>query len=123
MKGKDIILCDFLSRETHDNSNPHETIPKSFNMHNVLHENYYNLGEIENYLVQMHSQTKSSGVELPEVHDVRKNLDPHIPPEKKTHANPINGKRISTEKPRIGQGRHVDSPLFSMMTSLGASVS
>ena len=80
MKGKDIILSDFLSRQTHDNSNPHETIPISFNMHNVLHENYYNLGEIKSYLVQMHSQTKSSGVKLPEVHDMRKNLDPHIRP-------------------------------------------
>ena len=27
MKSKDMILSDFLSRQTHDNSNPHEIIP------------------------------------------------------------------------------------------------
>ena len=39
MKGKDMILIDFLSRQKSDNSNPHEIIPTSFNMHNILHEN------------------------------------------------------------------------------------
>ena len=38
MKGKDMILSDFLSRQKHDNSNPHEITPISFNMHNILHE-------------------------------------------------------------------------------------
>ena len=51
-------------------------------MHNVLHNIYYNIGETERYLVQMRSQTKSSGVKLPEVHGIRKNLDPNILPEK-----------------------------------------
>ena len=39
MKGKDMILSDFLSRQKHDDSNPHEIIPISFTMHNVLHKN------------------------------------------------------------------------------------
>ena len=39
IKGKDMILSDFLSRQQHDDSNPHEIIPISFNMHNILHEN------------------------------------------------------------------------------------
>ena len=38
MKGKDMILSDFLSRQTHDNSNLHDIILISFNMHNTLHE-------------------------------------------------------------------------------------
>ena len=46
-KGKDMILSDFLSRENDNNSNPHEIIPISFNMHNLLHEKYYNIGKIE----------------------------------------------------------------------------
>ena len=79
-----MVMSNFLSRQTHDKSNPHEIIPISFNMHNVLHKNYYNLGEIDNYLVQMHSQTKSSGIKLPEVHCMRKNLDPNILLEKQT---------------------------------------
>ena len=83
IKGKDMVLCDFLSRQNNDDSNPHEIMPISFNMLWVLHENYYNT---ENYLVQTRSKARSSGNKLPEVHGVRKNLDPKIKPEK--HANP-----------------------------------
>ena len=36
IKGKDMVLSDFLSRQNNDNSNAHEIIPLSFNMHNVL---------------------------------------------------------------------------------------
>ena len=39
IKGKDMILSDFLSRHNHNNSNPHEIIPVSFNMYQVLHKN------------------------------------------------------------------------------------
>ena len=38
-----MILSDFLSRHKHNDSNSHEVIPISFNMHNVLHEKYYNV--------------------------------------------------------------------------------
>ena len=40
-----MIFSDFLSRQKHDDSNPHEIIPISFNMQNVLHSRYYNIGE------------------------------------------------------------------------------
>ena len=99
-----MILCDFLSRQKHDNSNPHEIIPISFNMHNILHEKYYNIGKSEKYLVQMWSQTKSSGIKLSEVHDVSKNLDPSIQPEKQS-IRPFIGNEISQEEPRICQGK------------------
>ena len=79
-----MVFSDFLSRQKHDNSNPHEIIHISFNMYQVLHEKHYDTG---NYLVQTRSQTKSSGIKLPEVHGMRKNLDPNILPEKQ-HANP-----------------------------------
>ena len=35
IKGKDMVLSDFLSRQNNDNSNPHEIIPISFNMYKV----------------------------------------------------------------------------------------
>ena len=54
-----MVLSDFLSRQNNDNSNPHEIIPISFNMHKVLQENYY---KIDNYLEQMRTQTQSSGI-------------------------------------------------------------
>ena len=66
-----MVLSDFLSRHNPDDSNPQEVIPISFNMHNLLHEKYYNIGKLEIYLLQTQSQTKSSGVKLPEVHGVR----------------------------------------------------
>ena len=43
MKGKDMILSDFLSRQKHDDSDPHEIIPISFNMYNTLYETYYRI--------------------------------------------------------------------------------
>ena len=48
IKGKDMILSDFLSRQKHDNSNPHEIIPISFNMQSILHDRYYKIGNLEN---------------------------------------------------------------------------
>ena len=63
----------------------------------VLDENYYN----EKYLIQTRSQTKSSGIKLPEVHGMGKNLDPNLKPEKQ-HTIPKQG---NIERPCIGQGR------------------
>ena len=31
-----MALSHFLSRQRHDNSDPHDIIPISFNMHNIL---------------------------------------------------------------------------------------
>ena len=47
-----MVLSDFSSRQNHNDSNPHEVIPTSFNMHNVLHEKYYNIGKTEKFWVQ-----------------------------------------------------------------------
>ena len=82
-----MVLNDFLSRQNTNNSNPNEIIPISFNMHKVLQENYY---KIDSYSVQTRSQARSSGIKLPEVHGMRKNLDSNIKPEKQ-HAKPIKG--------------------------------
>ena len=46
IKGKGMVLSDFLSRQKHDNSNSHEIIPISFNMCQVLHEKYYDIEKI-----------------------------------------------------------------------------
>ena len=82
IKEKDMILSDFLSRQKHDDSDPHDIIPISFNMHKVLHKKYYNLGLTEKYLVQTQLQTKSSRIKLPEVHDIKKILDINSLPRK-----------------------------------------
>ena len=68
-----MILSDFFSRQKNDDSNPHEIIPLSFNMCQVL-DNYYN----EKYLIQTRSQTTSCGTKLLEVHGVGKNLNSNL---------------------------------------------
>ena len=75
-----MILSDFSSRQKHDDSNPHEIIPISFNMQNVLQFTYYNIGERKKgkYSFQTRLQAKSSGINLQEVHGVDKGIDPHI---------------------------------------------
>ena len=79
-----MILSDLLSRKKHYDSNPLEIIPISFNKQGIVQIRYYNLGERnqEKYLVQTRSQAKSSGLKLPEVHDISKGLDPNIQAEK-----------------------------------------
>ena len=98
MEEKDMILSDFLSRQKNDDSNPHESIPISFNMCKILDDNYYN---IEKYLIQTKSQARSSGIKLPEVHGMGKNLDSNIKSERQ-HAISKQGNK---ERPCTGQGR------------------
>ena len=103
IKGKDMILSDFLSRQDPGDEDTKEIIPISFNMRSVLQDKYYKVNESEEmYMVQTRSQTKASGVQLPEVHGSRKRLDPHRIPEKQSQ--PITGLDVD-RKPRIGQGR------------------
>ena len=91
VKGKDMVLSNFLSRQKTDNSNPHEIIPISFSLRRILHENYYRISNLtrtidvrtNKYLVQTRSQTESSGIKVPEVHGANKGLIPHLKPEHK----------------------------------------
>ena len=103
IKGKDMILNDFLSRQDPGDEDTKEIIPISFNMRSVLQDKYYNvIKNEEKYMVQTRLQIKASGVQLPEVHGLRKRLDPHRIPEKQSQ--PIVRLDID-RKPRIGQGR------------------
>ena len=38
-----MMLSEFVLRQTQDDSDPHDTIPISFNMHNTLYEKYYKI--------------------------------------------------------------------------------
>ena len=103
IKGKDMILSDFLSRQEIDNSNANEIIPISFNISSVLQDKYYSLErESEIYMIQTRSQTKVSGAQLPEVHGSKKGLNPHKKSE--NQPQPIVSLEIGI-KPRLGQGR------------------
>ena len=104
MKGKDMILSDFLSWQRNDTSNPSKIIPISFNTYSILEDNRnidkHKIND-EKYLIQTHSQAKSSGTKLLEVHGIRKELNPNLRPEKQ-HTMPKQG---ISEKLWVGQGR------------------
>ena len=51
IKGKDMVLSDFLSRQQGDTSDPHQTIPISFNMKEILRKNYQNIVK-DTFMVQ-----------------------------------------------------------------------
>ena len=73
MKGKDMILSDFLSRQKNDDSDPSEIIPISFNAYRILEENR-KIDVCRNeqkFLIQTCSQAKTSSTKLPEVHGAR----------------------------------------------------
>ena len=58
IKGKDMVLSDFLLRQIGEDSDLHEIIPISFNIKEVLKENYQNIVK-DMYMVQTRSQTKA----------------------------------------------------------------
>ena len=118
IKGKDMVLSDFLSRQKMDDSNPHKLIPIMFTLRNQVDNHFYRINsrtdkpKTDKYLVQTRSQAKSSSIKIPEIHGANKGLDPHVKPGKQrplpsipTH---IVDKGLPTHpipKPRIGQGR------------------
>ena len=66
IKGKDMVLSDFLSRQQGDNSDPHQIIPILFNMKEILKKDYQNAVK-DTFMVQTRSQTKSKDMKTPAV--------------------------------------------------------
>ena len=66
IKGKDMILSDFLSRQLVDDSDPHQIIPISYNIKEMLKENYQNMVK-DTYMVQTRSQAKAKSANTPTV--------------------------------------------------------
>ena len=84
IKGKDMVLSDFLSRQKMDNSNQHEIIPISFTLKSLAGNHFYGINNEINqpktskYLIQTRSQAKSSGIKVLEIHSANKGLNPHV---------------------------------------------
>ena len=98
------MLSVFLSRQAHDDSNPHEIIPVSFNMYNVLYETYYRIEMKDQYLVQTHSQMKVAGIVLLEVHRAKKAITVESPKPQ------IPVKQVDKNKPRPPENVWPGSP-------------
>ena len=58
IKGKDMILSDYLSRQIEDDSDPHKIIPISFNIKEILKANDQNMVK-DTYMVQTRSQAEA----------------------------------------------------------------
>ena len=87
VKGKDMKICDFLSRIDVDKGNPGEVIPISFNSFSMLNTiRKVTLYQANNLLVTTRSKTKAEGATLLPVHGVQKHLDPAVKPE---HDKPV----------------------------------
>ena len=71
LKGKDMILADYLSRNRNEDEDPADLIPVSF----------CKIRDIEDFCVATRASVKASGETVPEVHGVDKELDPHVMPE------------------------------------------
>ena len=88
IKGKDMVMSDFLSRQKTDDSNPHELIPISFMLRSQVDNHFYSINsrtdqpQTDKYLVQTRSQAKSRGIKIPEIHGANKGLHPHVKPGK-----------------------------------------
>ena len=80
VKGKDLILTDFLSRIRSDDSNPEEVLPISFvDMSMESKPLEYNLN------IRTRSAAKHDGDVAPAVHGHNKLLNPHKKPEHQPH--------------------------------------
>ena len=87
VKGKDMKICDFLSRIDVDRGNPGEVIPISFNSFSMLNTiRKVTLHQANKLLFATRSMTKAEGAVLPPVHGVQKHLDPAVKPE---HDKPV----------------------------------
>ena len=71
-------------------------------LENILNSNNNNFGDGK-YLIQTHSQAKTSGIKLPEVHGVGKSLDLNFRPEKTAHFSQT--RKIREGAKRSGKSR------------------
>ena len=103
VKGKDMLLCDFLSRIHSDDSDRHNLIPIAFHQMelepvqynpNEILEYFYRLEELryyifaenprpeQQYFIMTRQAAQAAGTSMPEVHGAHKPLDPDLKPEK-----------------------------------------
>ena len=79
VKGKDMILCDYLSRIAVDNGDPGEVIPISFNVlaqYRLAIDHITESFMITNFMVATRSSTSAAGIKLPPVHGAQKGCRP-----------------------------------------------
>ena len=81
VKGRDMILADYLSRHRNKDMDPSDLIPISFCCMDVFRGFLETSNGLEVYNIGTRSSTKASGEKPPEVHGADKPLDPNLKPE------------------------------------------
>ena len=81
VKGRDMILADYLSRNRSKDIDPSQLIPISFCCMDVYRGLLETEIGLEMYNIGTRSSTKASGEKSPEVHGADKPLDPKLKPE------------------------------------------
>ena len=99
LKGKDMILADYLSRNRNEDEDPADLIPVSF----------CKIRDIEDFCVATRALVKASGETVPEVHGVDKELDPHITPEQQ-YVSKVAAETPKGARPKILKTPVRDSP-------------
>ena len=105
VKGRDIILADYLSRHRNKDLDSSELIPVSFCCMNVFRSLLETEHGLEVYNIGTRSSTKASGEKPPEVHGADKPLDPNLKPEHQSRSKlpSIVGTKSPTKSPRKTQ--------------------
>ena len=86
VKGKDMILCDYLSRIAVDNGDPDEVIPISFN---ALAQYRLAMDHITESFMITHFMVATRSIKLPPVHGAQKGVDPDLKPESQAKSTKV----------------------------------
>ena len=108
VKGKDMILCDYLSRIDVDRGDPSEVIPISFKalvQYRLALDYSTECFMITHFMVATRSGTSAAGINLPQVHGAQKAIDPTLKPESQSKTQEILAKLTP-----ITPGRKVIAP-------------
>ena len=109
VKGKDMILCDYLSRIAVDKGDPGEVIPISFNalaQYRLAIDYTTESFMITNFMVATRSGTSAAGIDLPPVHGAQKGIDPTLKPESQSKSQ-----QTLVKPTPITPGRKVSNPV------------
>ena len=80
VKGKDMILCDFLSRVAADGGDPMDLVPVAFNRMSIIQDRNNHL---EEYQIMTRNQRVTAGMSVPPpVHGANKAVNPNLKPER-----------------------------------------
>ena len=101
VKGRDMILADYLSRHRNKDLDSSELVPISFCCLNVFRSLLETEHGLEVYNIGTRSSTKASGEKPPEVHGADKPLDPNLKPEHQSRSKlpSIVGTKTPTKSP------------------------